>query len=455
MVFQDSLDHLADNLAFHVNETPQTGTPLPLGSSLSQAHGIDLIAGGLDPYGNITTEYRDSANDRVSDAYTTGKANFVRFIVGGQPYYAPAQTTVQLGQAVTANLLNSAPTVATAPGSSALITDYAEIEQQTAINLDSLFREHLNQPAETAHIVLAVSPSPTYDTASTPHLVATHLIQIQVGGALYAIPCSPRLGGPVQPPRILTNPTRANSYAGEGDPNPKVVFTASCEGMMPILFQWQYSYTPADPASWADITTVTTSANYYWSSLAPAFAIYSADGGFPASGTSTATRLVLGVASNTESGSVLCHYIRCKFSVSYEGTAYSAYTSYAELWASDATGSYLCTLAYTLGLVTEKFYYTYRRCVFKQMPREVIMGYGTWSLPLAAWLNLKQNRWARDPFMALVVSWMKHICYRSGKYPKPNWTGRAILLSVVPVCYLIGLAKTFTLRKVLSFCRLG
>lgn len=254
--FQDTLNRMAANLAFHVNETVTSPYLIP-GNSLSEAHGIDMIVGGTDADGNVVTEYQDSNGDLVSDAYTSGKANFVRFIVGGQPYYAPVQDSALSGQPVGSGALTSTDPTEGTPGGSTLITDYVTLEAQTAENIDSLLREHTQKPAESAHIPLTVVTEPTYDSAG--HTVGTHLIRFQFGNIVYSIPVSSRLGGPPQGVRLTSTCPVASFVgatngnfglsgctlnlrvkAGASWPTAVILTTTITGGTLPISYAWQY-----------------------------------------------------------------------------------------------------------------------------------------------------------------------------------------------------------------------
>jgi hypothetical protein len=258
--FQDILDRMTTNLWFHVNET-QVGQPL--GSSLSQAHGIDLIVGTTDADGNDVSEYQDNNGDRVSDASASGKANFVRFVIDGVPYYAPLQTTTDAGQAAGTGALSSTDPSADMPGGSALITDYATIESQAAENLDSLLREHAQLPAQRAHLPLTVIATPTLDSAG--HTVGTHLIKLQYNNIVYSIPACDRLGGPVQGVRGLSCPTctfdgathghyglsgctlNMNTKAGASWPGHVSLHYTFTTGTLPITYLWEYYISSWEP----------------------------------------------------------------------------------------------------------------------------------------------------------------------------------------------------------------
>ncbi len=251
--FLDGLDNMASNLTFHVNETSGV-TP---GSSLSQAHGIDLVVGYVDAYNNDLRTYQDSNGDRVSDDWSTDKANFVRFIVGGQPYWAPLQTSTLEGQPRGTGALSSTDPTVGLPGGSTLITDYITDEAVAATNLDSLLHEHTKLSHTSAHGALTVTPSSTTDSAG--HAIGTHLIVFQYNGLVYHLPVSDRFGGPAQPIRLsstcpvasfvgtvngnfgLSGCTLNMKVKGGAEwPTAVVLTTTIAGGTAPIAYTWQY-----------------------------------------------------------------------------------------------------------------------------------------------------------------------------------------------------------------------
>lgn len=237
--FQDVLNQLASNLYFHINETQGSA----LGSTLSQAHGLDAIIGYVDSYGNDLRSYCDSNGDLVSDAYTTGKANFLRFIINGQPYYAPIQTSTASPQTASSGILSTASQTIVAPGSCALITDYVTDESVKAENLNSLLLEHTRQPAHAAHLPLTVLPETTLDSAG--HVVGTHVVYLQHKQIVYGIPVSNRLGGPAQTIRgvnLLTSTSAKTNgvHVGHTDNQDATFYiTTATGGTLPYTWIFQ------------------------------------------------------------------------------------------------------------------------------------------------------------------------------------------------------------------------
>ena len=253
--FQDVLGQLASNLYFHINETDGS----VLGSTLSQAHGLDVVVGYVDSYGNDLRIYADSNGDRVSDAYSTGKANFVRFVINGQPYYAPLQTSSADPQPASTGITTSSTTATSTPGSCVLITDYVTDEAAKAANLDNLLLEHTRAPSQLAHIPLTVVPTATLDSAG--HTVGTHIVYLQFKQIVYGIPVSNRLGGPAQTIKginlVSTLSTKLNGVyaAHDDDQNATFYVTTATGGTLPytIIYQINRDRTGLDPI-WVDMT---------------------------------------------------------------------------------------------------------------------------------------------------------------------------------------------------------
>lgn len=230
--FSDALARLKHNFDFHVN------------SPLGKAHGVELIHGWIDPYGNDLRVYQDSGGHAVSDT-NPALANFLRLVVNGVPCYVAVQHpgSDPGAQPPSASAASAALPVPGAPGSTTLITDYAAFESLSATNTNSLLLEHTQREAQHAHLPLALRPEVLLSPDG--HAVATHRLRFQFKGSLYELPASPRMGGPFQPLRsvsLVCDKPYVSIPAGAAN-SVDVNFTAAAAGTRPFTYTYEWSIT--------------------------------------------------------------------------------------------------------------------------------------------------------------------------------------------------------------------
>ena len=226
---QDAVNVLAENLKAHASA--------PLG----KAHGIQLVNGYVDDAGNDLTTYQDSHGDIVAD-------KFVAFCVDGILYYAPGATSTLAGQVSSVQAIaDSAGEVTGTLGGSTLITDYTSLEILHAQNVNSLFLEHTRLPHASAHQNMSAFLKTTLDSAG--HTVGRYVVQLALGGTVYQVPCDRRLGGPVQPPRITSQPpdySQGGSSISDAHRGPTWQGKVIAVGTLPIAYQWQVGTSPSN-----------------------------------------------------------------------------------------------------------------------------------------------------------------------------------------------------------------
>lgn len=224
-----------ENLKFQLSELAEN-TNQHVNSSLSKAHGINLISGYIDADGNNRTQYQDSNGDVVGQY-------MLRFTVENGVYYAPANPTSEPGQEGSGAIDTSTDeeVAADTSGGSALVTNYLsdQAANAQAINTDVLL-PHTRIPHWQAHGSISVTPRNTYDADG--HLVGDHVIQMVIDGQVREIPCCQRIGGPLQPPRTGNLPaTKKSTINGDNEPvNVQIYPTPSPTGTLPLSYQYEY-----------------------------------------------------------------------------------------------------------------------------------------------------------------------------------------------------------------------
>lgn len=235
------LAELAENLSRHVN------------ASLSKAHGINVINGYVDADGNDRTTYQDSNGDVVGTRQ-------LRFTVEEGVYYAPANPTAETGQPDGTGSIDTSgdeETIADTAGGSALVTNYLsdQADNALAINRDVLI-PHTRVPHWEAHGGMSVTPRDTFDLDG--HLIGDHVIQMIVDGQVREIPCSTRIGGPLQAPRTGNLPTtKKSTISGDNEPvNVQIFPTPQPTGTLPLTYQ--YEYFKKNTSTWTALTPGTS-----------------------------------------------------------------------------------------------------------------------------------------------------------------------------------------------------
>jgi len=248
-----ALTEVASNLAAHAN------------ASISKAHGINMLQFAPnsinDGSGNDISVYYDDHGDVIGTI-------FVTFVINDTVYYAPALVTTLPGQALSTGqgvYGASAPSAPASPGttdnSATWITDV--ISQETsavnAIN-NSVLIPHTQDGYWEVHDSMTAIAFNTYD--SIGHLIGDHVIILYWGGNTYQIPCSTRLGGPLQPPWSVPFSPVQNAFwvIGPDDntttfdytvyasgTNPNATPWSMCGGNQPLTLTW---YAQDDSGAW-------------------------------------------------------------------------------------------------------------------------------------------------------------------------------------------------------------
>lgn len=222
-----ALDELAANLSRHVN------------ASLSKAHGVTVINGFVDSFGNDFTVYRDSSGAVVGNY-------FVLFQVNNTNYYAPANLTALAGQdSSNGSVDTSSEGEFTAQTGATWVTDYTsdQVPQAQSMNNDVLI-PHTQQPARSVHGGLSVVAQATFNNLG--HQVGTHVIKFSYNNIVYDIPVSYTFGiprGPVfsQQPVSITNTGSSITPSHRLD---TAIFFVSVTGTGPFTYLWQISGSP-------------------------------------------------------------------------------------------------------------------------------------------------------------------------------------------------------------------
>jgi hypothetical protein len=176
-----ALQEVAQNLFSHIN------------SSLSKAHGLNIINGYVDSNGNDLTTFQDSQGNVMGNYQ-------ILFFIGNVPYFAPANLTALAGQPETNGSINTDTAQEDAfsqQGGSAWVTGYTsdQVAQAEAINTDVLVG-HTQQIYYATHGNMAVTASTTFNSLGAQ--VGTHLVTLRYNGLVYQIPVCDRFGGPSQ-----------------------------------------------------------------------------------------------------------------------------------------------------------------------------------------------------------------------------------------------------------------
>jgi hypothetical protein len=424
-----ALSEVAENLSAHIN------------ASLSKAHGINVILGYVDAYGNDLTTYRDSNGDILGN-------RFVRFSVGNTLYYAPAVISALAGQPdTTGEIDTSGDEGDSAVGGSAWVTDYTseQVEQAEAINNDVLV-PHTRVAHKDAHGGMTVLVQNTFDTHG--HTIATHLIQLRINGSVYNIPVSPRFGGPIQPPRLQPLPvvTFLGSLngnfgqngteitmvveGGEEWPTGIIWRTIMLGGTYPMEFEWQFS---PDNVSWLPFYDIVggvkvpiqrRSNNCGFSPINNTFGTLDTAVGFFDSEFDIQT---------PGGGNSAIYFMRLKIT----NAAGTFYNTTCRVYEQDATGKFLCGLAHDCGYIPTKIYRADLSWALRNVSPVVLYGYALWGQPLADWL--RQRKHLVPYTLPIVKNWAEYTAYRQGALPTINRKGWLVKAVLSPICYVIGL----------------
>lgn len=204
--FSNELAKLSSNYAFHVN------------CALDKAHGIELVSGFIDNLAQDRRVYQDSFGGLVSHG-NVNYPNFVRFIIGGIPYYAPCLLPPLTGGSDPGGqgtVTGVASTLAAPAGEVALATDYVLLDTEASASMSDFIFAHSRLTHQVAHTPMTVVPVKTY--RSNGALLGNWRVRFAWNGSIYEIPCDTRVGGPGQVPRLL--PYCPNQYtAPPGDQN--------------------------------------------------------------------------------------------------------------------------------------------------------------------------------------------------------------------------------------------
>jgi hypothetical protein len=325
-VFNEALALMASNLNAHTNDP------------LDKAHGIALLQGYVDTAGNDRRTYQDSVGHIYSNTSTSGY-NFVRFVINGQPYYAPAKTTAQEGKPATTGAIIDSNAASDEPQSTALVPEFATLEEQAAINTNSLLLEHTLKSAQNAHLSMSVVASPVTD--NNGDTVGRYRVRLQIDDFIWEIPADSRLGGPWQAPHFTTQaqwPGGAAYYKKSIDKGDgwgaALIATVAAAGGLPITYRWQGFNTALN--DWDDL--ITTAGNQTFTDATTGF-------GFVYSGASAATTALSIVDEAIPNDTTRTGYIRCRASnVEYSGgPTTSTFSNQLTLAIKDKTGCWICS----------------------------------------------------------------------------------------------------------------
>jgi hypothetical protein len=403
-----ALAEVAENLSAHVN------------ASLSKAHGVNIVAGYIDADGNDRTTYQDSNGDVIGNY-------FLRFAIANVIYFAPAITTTLPGQDATSGVINTSPEGEfDNQGGSGWITDYTsdQVAQANAINTDVLI-PHTRQPHATTHGSMTAVLQNTFSNLG--HTVGTHVVQMKIGNNVYTIPCTTRLGGPIQAPRIGSIITNASVNIPEGEPNTcnVPVTVPFLGGTKPVAYHWQYN----NSSVWTDITpSVSGSLSLPgWSSGID----------FQWSDTANPTFRITGVhpgSNQTRSAQFRCRVTNV--AVPDTGPTSGVITNTFTFTATDRTGTWLCGVAADFGYISLEDYRTDADWSSKSIDALTYAGYTSVAEPLAAWF--RKHPYCFWPVAFFVCAWTREVCYRSGTKKSGSLIGKAVMKVGRPACALLG-----------------
>lgn len=239
-----ALQEVAENLFTHIN------------SSLSKAHGLNIINGYVDANGNDLTTFQDSQGNVMGNYQ-------ILFFIGNVPYFAPANLTVLPGQPETNGSIDTDTEQADAfsqQGGSAWVTDYTsdQVAQAEAINTDVLVG-HTQQIYYATHGNMAVTSSITFNSLGAQ--VGSHLVTFRYNGLVYQIPVSNRFGGPSQIWRGFgfaadtgfTSNTATFAHNYSGGYGSGSIFYKDGEGTHPRTVTLQINEHQAGDGNWTDV----------------------------------------------------------------------------------------------------------------------------------------------------------------------------------------------------------
>ena len=189
---QTALNEAAANLAAHAN------------ADMSWAHGINMVhlaPGSMqDGDGTDISYYYDDHGDMLGDSQLI-------FTVAGKMLYAPAKDTAlavqppNLGQAPYG--LDSLPTVIPPGAGISWITDVISQAVGNVNNINNIILlGHTRLGYWEVHGTMLAYSKDTYSAFG--HKVGDWVVRFSYNNQLYEIPCSERLGGPLQLPRIAS-----------------------------------------------------------------------------------------------------------------------------------------------------------------------------------------------------------------------------------------------------------
>jgi len=450
--FNEALALLAENLAYHIN------------GPLDKGHGVALVKGYVDGYGNDLRIYQDSNGDTWSNT-DVNAFNFIRFVINGQPYYAPALDTALAGQPEDTGALVEPDAISDEPIGTTLITEFVTLESAAAVNTNSLLLEHTRKSSQNAHFALSALSSSVLD--SNGDTVGRNRVRIQVNNFVWEIPADTRLGGPFQNPRLTSSLTPSVYFAPPihgtfyyntsnntvyyhvdgGDPWPSYVrFTyTGIKGTRPLCYLWEYKIgtgnwtrvprggfqtgngcglTPIDWTNRDDVNPCQIDDN------PPDGDDYIAQA-VDASG-EVFLRCGLRTPGGDDSGA---WYLRLTITNEDSGgTSVSFPAFYNHM--KDRSSSWLCTVAYHRGYIPKHIYLADLIYTQRHVSRAVKDGYALWAFPLSR--QLYRHNWLLLLWLPAIKAWTYHMAYLHGVHPKDNLAGTVIFNVVRPICGLLG-----------------
>jgi hypothetical protein len=442
--FNETLALLASNLAAHVNDP------------LDKAHSLALLQGYVDSNGNDLRTYQDSVGNIYSNTDTSGY-NFVRFVINGQPYYAPAKTTALDGKPTTTGALTSPDAASDEPSVTSLMPEFVTFEEQAAINTNTLFLEHTHKAAQSAHLNMSVVASTLTDSAG--NTVARHRVRLQIDNFIWEVPADARLGGPPQPvvstgaaplTVVFSAPINGSFYlsgttvymhvrGGKSWPGGVTWTYSGVTGSRPIQYTWEYSTDGINyvtipiagfegargnggyiPTSWTNDTSGNTQVT----------------GTVPASGT-----VVAQFALDTPGGDDRDNWwMRIKLDNTAAGGSV-VYGTPIYCSMKDKSSSWLCTVAYDKGFIPRHIYKADMLYTQRHVDDITKEGYALWAFPLSRLLY--KHDWLLAILLPAIKAWTYHMAFLQGVYPLDNFTGTLIFGVVRRACWCLGHAARF------------